>query len=218
MLNERQRRMGYLRDSANRMVHMNPWLLWIFILGSAASCLAAGTVLGLIWSKSEVVPVVLVKPGIGGFVPTERSSIGNTWSKDAVKPVLLVKPGIGGFEPVDGMSIGNHWSKDDVVAVVLTQPGSGGFTPMDFSGAGDSGSGTSPASASVIQAQIDGDFNGWEGETIIRLTNGQIWQQSSYHYEYHYAFMPKVLIYKSGGVYKAKVDDTGSAVTVTRLK
>jgi hypothetical protein len=51
----------------------------------------------------------------------------------------------------------------------------------------------------VTESQIDGDFEGWEGETIVKLTNGQIWQQTEYHYEYHYAFMPEVLIYPSGG-------------------
>jgi hypothetical protein len=192
--------------------------MWIVLLVTAASSLAAGTAIGLNWPKSEVIPVVLVKPGIGGFVPTEGSSIGNTWSKEAVKPVLLVKPGIGGFEPVEGLSIGNHWSKDEVIPVSLTEPGINGFSAIDFSDAADTGSRSVTPSASIIESQIDGDFNGWEGETIIRLTNGQIWQQSSYHYEYHYAFMPKVLIYKSGGAYKAKVDGTETSVSVTRLK
>ena len=42
----------------------------------------------------------------------------------------------------------------------------------------------------VIESQIDGDFEGWDGETVFVLTNGQIWQQDSYDYTYHYAFMP----------------------------
>jgi hypothetical protein len=70
----------------------------------------------------------------------------------------------------------------------------------------------------VTESQIDGDFDGWEGETIIKLMNGQIWQQSEYHYEYHYAFMPQVLIYRSGGGYKMKVEGTDQAVGVQRLR
>jgi hypothetical protein len=31
----------------------------------------------------------------------------------------------------------------------------------------------------VIESQIDGDFEGWDGETIFKLTNGEIWQQRS---------------------------------------
>ena len=70
----------------------------------------------------------------------------------------------------------------------------------------------------VIESQIDGDFEGWEGETIVKLMNGQIWQQTEYYYYYHYAFMPKVLIYKSGSGYKMKVEGIEKAVRVKRLK
>ncbi len=77
----------------------------------------------------------------------------------------------------------------------------------------------SPArTPSVIETQIDGDFEGWEGETIVKLMNGQIWQQTEYYYTYHYAFMPKVLIYRSGGGYKMKVDGVDRAVGVEQLK
>ena len=72
------------------------------------------------------------------------------------------------------------------------------------------------ATSSVIETRIDGDFEGWEGETIFKLMNGQIWQQSEYNY--HYAFMPEVLIYRSGGGYKMKVDGIGDSIRVTRLK
>lgn len=78
--------------------------------------------------------------------------------------------------------------------------------------------GNRAASPGVIESKIDGDFEGWEGETIVKLLNGQIWQQTDYHYEYHYAFMPDVLIYRSGGGYKMKVDGTAEAVGVVQLK
>ena len=72
--------------------------------------------------------------------------------------------------------------------------------------------------AEVVETQIDGDFEGWEGETIVKLMNGQIWQQSEYHYTYSYSFMPKVMIFNSGGGYKMKVDGIDRAVGVTRLR
>ena len=56
-----------------------------------------------------------------------------------------------------------------------------------------------PQPAEVIDLQIDGEFTGWDGETIFRLMNGQIWQQTSYSYTYHYDFIPKVLIFRTGG-------------------
>lgn len=76
----------------------------------------------------------------------------------------------------------------------------------------------SVSTSRVIESQIDGDYEGWEGETIVKLMNGQIWQQTEYHYHYHYAFMPKVLIYKSGGGYKMKVDGVDKAVGVMQLR
>ena len=70
----------------------------------------------------------------------------------------------------------------------------------------------------VIESKVNGTFNGWDGETVVKLMNGQIWKQSAYHYEYHYAYMPKVLIYKSDTRYKMLVDGTDEAVSVERIK
>lgn len=70
----------------------------------------------------------------------------------------------------------------------------------------------------VIETQVDGEFDGWEGETIVKLLNGQIWKQTEYHYEYHYAYMPKVLVYPSGAGFKMKVEGTSEPVGVERLR
>ena len=84
---------------------------------------------------------------------------------------------------------------------------------------------TSPAArggisttADVIESQIDDDFEGWDGDTIFKLRNGQIWQQATYHYEYHYAYRPKVIIFPDAGGFKAQVDGTSDSVNVRRLK
>jgi hypothetical protein len=76
----------------------------------------------------------------------------------------------------------------------------------------------SPATPSVIEARVEGNFEGWSGETIVKLMNGQIWQQTEYYYEYHYAFMPDVVIYKSGSGYKMSIKGVGKAVGVKRLR
>lgn len=70
----------------------------------------------------------------------------------------------------------------------------------------------------IIESNIDGTFNGWSGDTIVKLTNGQIWQQQEYYYEYSYAYRPDVLIYQASGRYKMKVEGTDQAVGVIRLK
>lgn len=48
------------------------------------------------------------------------------------------------------------------------------------------------AGRGVAETQLEGDFKGWEGQTIIKLIDGQIWQQIEYHYEYHYAYMQRL--------------------------
>ena len=75
-----------------------------------------------------------------------------------------------------------------------------------------------PDSGEAIESQVEGEFKGWEGETVFKLTNAQIWQQSSYAYKYHYAYRPNVLIYKSGSGYKMKVDGVDGEISVKRLK
>jgi hypothetical protein len=76
------------------------------------------------------------------------------------------------------------------------------------------------ASAGVYEGQIDGDFNGWDGETIYKLMDGHIIQQSSYYYHYHYAYSPHVIIYGSNGRFKMHVegDDDDHDVDIIVLK
>ena len=78
-------------------------------------------------------------------------------------------------------------------------------------------SSVSPSEVAVIESSIDGEFEGWDGETIFKLSNGQIWQQSSYAYTYAYAYRPNVLIYRSGSVFKMRVDGVDGEIEVSRL-
>lgn len=67
---------------------------------------------------------------------------------------------------------------------------------------------------------IEGTFNGWDGETLFPLCNGQIWQQATYAYRYKYAYRPRVLIYESpdGRYYMIVNGDYENAVRVTRVR
>src|SRR5665648_304740 len=42
----------------------------------------------------------------------------------------------------------------------------------------------------LIESHIQGEFNGWDGETIFKLDNGEVWQQASYAYMYSYKYHP----------------------------
>jgi len=75
-------------------------------------------------------------------------------------------------------------------------------------------SGRSPA----IESTIAGEFHGWEGETLFKLDNGQIWQQAEYDYMYSYSYRPEVTIYPTTGGCKLKVEDEEETIFVRRIK
>lgn len=85
--------------------------------------------------------------------------------------------------------------------------------------------GTAPDSAPVrnscsppIQSTISGEIEGWEGDTIFKLDNGQIWQQAVYDYTYFYAYRPDVTIYQTSAGCRMKVEDETDTVLVKRIK
>jgi hypothetical protein len=79
-------------------------------------------------------------------------------------------------------------------------------------------SGGPAANTSVIESYIDGDFMGWDGETIFKLDNRQIWQQASYAYYYSYKYHPRVIIFNSSGSYKMQVEGESERIQVNRLR
>lgn len=97
----------------------------------------------------------------------------------------------------------NSWLVKFAMAVLQTSSGTSGSTS---------------ATSAVIESRIDGEFTGWEGETIFKLQNGQIWQQSSYAYKYKYAYSPKVMICRSGAGYRMKVDGVDGEIWVRQLR
>jgi len=70
----------------------------------------------------------------------------------------------------------------------------------------------------AIESSISGDFNGFDGDAVFKLQNGQIWEQAEYEYDYEYAFQPDVTIYETSGGCKMKVEDMDETVLVKRVK
>lgn len=68
-----------------------------------------------------------------------------------------------------------------------------------------------------IESRIDGTFNGWSGSTSYALTNGQIWQQATYKYEYAYKIRPEVILYQDG-IYYMMMVDWDDPVRVVRIQ
>ena len=68
----------------------------------------------------------------------------------------------------------------------------------------------------VIESRIEGEFKGWDGNTQYKLQNGQIWQQSTYKYEYKYHYNPEAIVYEANGEYKMCV--AGTTADVKRIR
>jgi hypothetical protein len=68
----------------------------------------------------------------------------------------------------------------------------------------------------VFEGQLADAFEGWLGESEYELTNGQVWRQRAYKYEYKYVYRPHVVIYPgpSGTV----MDVEGSRAVVERVR
>lgn len=60
---------------------------------------------------------------------------------------------------------------------------------------------------------VEGAWNGWEGETIVELTDGSVWKQSQYHYEYRYSYRPRAAVTNG----KMLVDGMSRPIPVRRL-
>jgi hypothetical protein len=72
--------------------------------------------------------------------------------------------------------------------------------------------------APAIESSINGEFHGWDGETIFKLDNGQIWQQAEYDYTYSYSYHPDVTIYEVSAGCRLKVEGEEETILVKRLK
>jgi hypothetical protein len=70
----------------------------------------------------------------------------------------------------------------------------------------------------VVESRIDGNFEGWSGNTTFRLINGQVWQQTSFGFLFHFAARPEVVIYRVESVYKMRVDGVKGSITVKQVK
>lgn len=69
----------------------------------------------------------------------------------------------------------------------------------------------------TIESRIEGASTGWDGSTIVKLVNGQIWQQTEYFYRYRYCYRPRVTIARNGP-YRMTIEGIDRAVRVERLR
>jgi hypothetical protein len=59
-----------------------------------------------------------------------------------------------------------------------------------------------------------GAWKGWDGKTLVEMTDGSKWKQAEYFYEYYYAYCPQATVANAGLML---VDGMSRAVTVRRV-
>ena len=69
-----------------------------------------------------------------------------------------------------------------------------------------------------VRSRIDGEFNGYDGDALFKLVNGQVWQQKRHRYKYRYAYMPAVRIYRDGAKYMMEVACMDEPIEVVRIE
>ncbi len=71
-----------------------------------------------------------------------------------------------------------------------------------------------------VVARLEDGFTGWEGETIFRLDNGQVWQQRlDGRYPYRGPANPEVRISRNWlGFYRMTLVEAGRSIGVSRLR
>jgi len=74
------------------------------------------------------------------------------------------------------------------------------------------------AAQDVVESVIVNDWSGWDGDTVLVLENGQVWQQAEYEYDYNYEYRPKVWIFYIDYTYKALVEGHDVLVAVEQLR
>jgi len=70
-----------------------------------------------------------------------------------------------------------------------------------------------------VRARIDGNFDGWRGDTLFVLDNGEIWKQRLQGQYFYSAERPEILITRNLlGFYSMEVLETGKSVGVKRVR
>jgi hypothetical protein len=69
-----------------------------------------------------------------------------------------------------------------------------------------------------VESRVDGDFEGWDGNTLFQLENGQVWAQRGTASRYAYRVSPPVLIYETEAGCAMRVDGMEDEVPVERLR
>jgi hypothetical protein len=157
--------------------------------------------------KQLVIPISVLLVGI---VSAQESS-SRLRIEQVMTPSELRDTGVAGLTPQQRQAL-NAWLNrytERVISIVGEQEQQPAIAAPHVAGGS-----CSPA----IESTIVGDFNGWEGETVFKLDNGQIWEQAEYSYTYSYSYRPEVTIYQTSSGCRLKVEDEDETILVKQIK
>jgi hypothetical protein len=69
----------------------------------------------------------------------------------------------------------------------------------------------------ILIANVNGDFEGFDGETLFALSNGTYWLQDEYKYWYHYSYCPRVEVINVRGRLRLRVEGPSETVAVKQV-
>ena len=78
--------------------------------------------------------------------------------------------------------------------------------------------GSSSETGDIIESNISGMWNGWQGDTIVKLVNGQIWEQTGLALSLSLGLGSEVFIFKKDNIYYMQIEDEDDPVAVQRLR
>jgi hypothetical protein len=69
-----------------------------------------------------------------------------------------------------------------------------------------------------VDSRILGEFEGWDGHTIVELENGQIWKQRDATQRHAYRLAPRVLVRETESGCRMEVDGIERDALVERIR
>lgn len=76
----------------------------------------------------------------------------------------------------------------------------------------------SPTSMDLItDSSIEGECEGFDGDRVFDLVNGQKWQQAVYRYKYRYRYRPSVRIWRDASGDYIEIEGMDELVRVRRV-
>jgi hypothetical protein len=150
----------------------------------------------------------------GGAMPSVRDRVVGNFESYGFVDIVNLTSGQTTHVWVD-----DYWlSRDSVVEKYTEQCGRPPLRQSPSSSQSNAPSVPSAPSSGIIQSNLRGEFNGWDGETVFLLDNGQVWQQASYAYHYHYAYRPRVTIVATSRGHVMQVEGVSETILVRQIR